>query len=332
MVLNYRSWFTDTLGLLQKLTPGRIINYTKILVSYRLSLIFRRVILWGGPFSISFETTAICNLSCPECATGTGKTLRNRKLSNPALVNEKLHLHNKHAFYCNLYFQGEPFLHPNIYDIIHDASQQNFYTVISTNGHFLDESHCHKIIESRLSRLIISLDGIDADAYAQYRRGGNFDKVVAGIARLSALKKKLKKSHPFLVVQFLVNKTNEHQLNEAGNYVADLGADMLEFKSMQIYSDQGQDLFTPKDKKYNRYLKPAKDEYDGRKCFRLWSHIVYTSDGELVPCCYDKTPQHAMSASEKTFADGWNSAPYNAFRSRVLKSGNAPDICRNCMP
>lgn len=330
MILHTRNYFYDGISLLKKLTPGRIWNYIKILLSYRISKMRKHPYIWAGPFSLSFETASVCNLQCPECMAGQGKVMRNRKLMEPELAHKLLELHRKEAFYCNLYFQGEPFLHPEIFSIIRLAGEKKYYSVISTNGHFLDEKNCQKIIDSGLSRLIVSLDGIEQQSYEAYRKGGKLEKVASGIQRLSAMKKQSKSPYPFLVVQFLVNKTNEHQLEEVTAYVKKLGADKLDFKSMQIYTEAGKKEFTPDNSRYNRYSDNIKRETTPAGCFRLWSHMVVTSDGDWVPCCYDKIPEYAIRGSEELSNKVWKSPSMQDFRKALLTGEDLPAVCSNC--
>ncbi len=330
MIFQYRNYFHDGLALLRKLTIRRIWNYIKIVLSYRFSMLRKRPYIWAGPFSLSFETASVCNLACPECRAGQGKVMRNRKLMKPELADKLLKRHRNNAFYCNLYFQGEPFLHPEIYSFIRQAGKRKYYSVISTNGHFLDENTCRKIIDSGLNRLIVSLDGIEQQSYQAYRKGGDLQKVVSGIKRLSAMKKESQSPYPFLIVQFLVNKTNEHQLGEVAAYVRQLGADKLAFKSMQIYTAAGKKKFIPGGNLYNRYSGNPNSPATPSGCFRLWSHMVVTSDGDWVPCCYDKIPEYGMKGGEKSSMHIWKDPVMQDFRKALLTGERLPSVCSNC--
>jgi MoaA/NifB/PqqE/SkfB family radical SAM enzyme len=330
MILNYRSFFWDGISLLLKLTPGRLWNYIKLALSYHVSVLTQKPRVCGLPFSVSFETSAICNLKCPECALGTGNTIRRNKSLQASFISMQLEALRKQAFYCNLYFQGEPFLNPQIIDIIRMTKSYGYYSVISTNGHFLSEDHCHKILSGGLNKLIISLDGIDESTYEKYRKGGDFNLVISGIRRICAMKKEKKSRYPLIVVQFLVNKANEHQLSAAGLFVRDLGADILEFKSMQIYSEEGLKDFKPEADKYNRYHITRKLT-KRKRCFRLWSHVVFTSDGIMVPCCFDKKPDHPISPNGSGILEGWRSKDFMTFRHKVITGIEMPEICSNCL-
>lgn len=332
IVFNYTSFLADRLRLLSNLSFSRVLNYMLIILSWGVSKLTGKLFLWGYPFSLSLETASVCNLSCPECMAGLKKTHRRNKLMSLNLCAAKLQIHRKNAFYCNLYAQGEPFLNSELFKIIGLARKNKYYSVVSTNGHFLSDTNCQALIDSKLDRLIVSLDGTDPKSYAKYRQGGRFNLVTEGIQRLSALKEKTRSLSPLLVVQFLVHKDNEHQLISAPSFIRSLGADLLQFKSLQIYSQQGHTELIPANPKFNRYLKATQSHSVAKSfnCFRVWSQAVYNSDGELVPCCFDKIPEYPLGVEEKNRDDLWKSDQFQAFRKKILSNPGSVNICKNC--
>ncbi len=332
MIFNRTALFQDRVRLMKTLSFHRLLNYIKILASFRISTLLKYPVVWSKPFSLNIETASICNLKCPECAAGMGKTNRSRKLAEYRYVKEILSAHQKHSFYCNLYFQGEPFLNPELPEIIKLAKSCKFYTVVSTNGHFLTENICRKIIKSGLDRLIVSIDGPDDHSYSLYRQGGLFEKVCDGVMQMALVKKRMNRKNPLLVIQMLVNKKNEKRLDDAVKLANELGADVLNFKSMQIYTETGKNEFLPETYKYNRYKNRKRRGIKiGGPCFRIWSHMVYTSDERVVPCCYDKIPDFAIKAKGTNYGDIWKSESMQRFRYNLLdKHHNMPGICSNC--
>jgi MoaA/NifB/PqqE/SkfB family radical SAM enzyme len=332
MVLRYSAVFYDALRLTRKLKPLRVWNFLLIYLGLWLSRLTGKVIVFGKPFAISAEVSAVCNLRCPECIVGLGKTRRDRQRMDTKVFEQLLAYRQKHSFYVNLYFQGEPFLNPELPRLISAASGLGYYTSVSTNGHFLDEENCREVVKAGLDRLIVSLDGLDQDTYAFYRRGGNWQKVADGIANLSRVRSELGATSPLLVVQFLVNRRNEGQVHELKAFARSRGADMVELKSMQVYGQAGDSAFLPENKRFNRYKNTKGTSALVKKkgpCYRLWSHAVYTSDGVLVPCCFDKVPAFPMGS--KTDEDPWFSPAMNAFRKRVMQRRTEISICSNCI-
>ena len=235
-----------------------------------------------------------------------------------------------------LYFQGEPFLHPEYFELIEQAQKRGIYTASSTNAHFLRGDPARNIVESGLDRLIVSMDGTDQGVYEHYRRGGDWETVKQGIMEVIDWKKKLRSKTPYLILQFLVFKHNEHQIPEMKRLAREMGVDKLEFKSAQLYDfEEGTDNI-PDNDKYSRYIRGADGELNVKKrirnrCFRMWSGTVITWDGRVVPCCFDKDADHQLGVlSEQSFRTIWKGKEYKSFRQKILSDRTGIDICNNC--
>ena len=177
--------------------------------SYLKSSITGKTMVNGMPVSISAELTNNCNLQCPECSSGSGLMQRDRGFMDIELFNKVITELRPYLYNINLYFQGEPMLHPQFFSFLRNSI--NTHTVVSTNGHFLTEENSDKIVRSGLSKLIISLDGIDQDTYSAYRKNGSVDTVIDGIKNVTDAK--IRYNSPLKIeIQFLVNRLNEHQI------------------------------------------------------------------------------------------------------------------------
>jgi len=336
MILRPRFFIDDLFRLTGCLTLSRVYNFLLIRWGLLFSRITAKVKVYGGPFSISAEVAAVCNLRCPECRVGQNLTTRARSFIEKDAFEAILDAHRHHAFYASLYFQGEPLLNKELDELVGVAKGKRFYTSVATNGHFLDPDRCASLISRGLDRIIISLDGLSEKTYLHYRRGGHFEKVIKGIENLVLARKSLNKNNPLIVIQFLVNRQNEKEIPAVRHFAKHLGADQVQLKSMQVYDPGNAGELLPKALKFNRYAKKrikSRKWQAGRKtpCNRLWSHAVYTSDTLLVPCCYDKLPEFPMS-KEGSFegVKSWFSPQMNTFRERVMHQREETEICCNC--
>jgi radical SAM protein with 4Fe4S-binding SPASM domain len=343
----------------------RLFNLVKILSGYLISRITKKVIHWGNPVAVSIEPNNTCNLHCPECPAGMKELSRARGVMQPALFRSIIDQLQPQLSYLTLYFQGEPYMSTHFFDFIAYARKKMIFVVSSTNGHFLDEISVQRTIESGLNRLIISLDGADTQSYETYRQGGDFDKVISGIRLLVSEKKRQHKRTPEIVLQCLVLKTNENQLDEVRMLARELGVDKLEFKTAQFNDYENGNPLMPENQRYSRYRKvkevkmqnaickvqsakvPAPSPvhpFTGSpvyrftpknrmpdSCFRMSSSCVITWDGKVVPCCFDKDATHAMGdLAKQSFREIWRGKSYHKFRMKVLSSRKSIDICRNC--
>jgi len=210
------------------------------------------------------------------------------------------------------------------------------YTATSTNGHFFTDETARKTVESGLDRLIVSMDGLDQETYEKYRVGGDLNKLLEGLERLLYWKKKLKASRPFVVLQFIVMKQNQHQMKELKELATKLGVDQVGIKTAQIYDfEKGSDIMPTLDK-YSRYRKSVNGSYEIKNsmldsCWKMWHSCVITWDGKMVPCCFDKDASHQLgNLRASSFAEEWRGEVYQNFRNNLIKSRRQIDICQNC--
>lgn len=309
----------------------KLFNAGKCVGSIAASQMLRRPICIGMPLSVSVEVTNYCNLHCPECASGSGSMKRARGYMDPLFFNDIMKQIGKSLLSCNLYFQGEPLLHPNFPEYLHYT--RNLYKTISTNGHFLTERLSEEIIKSGPGKIIISMDGLDQDIYSRYRQNGDLEKVKEGIRNISKTREKLR-SNFRIEVQMLVNRFNEKQVEEFRKFTKEMSVIPV-LKSMQIYDKDSINFWLPAEEKFRRYRKNA-GEFSIKstlpdRCYRLWSVPVITWDGKVLPCCFDKDASYVMGdLRESTFSEIWKGEKFRNFRKDVLEGRNRIDICRNC--
>lgn len=319
----------------------RFINGVQITGSYAISLLTGRVIHAGSPPAVSIEPTNACNLHCPECPSGLRELTRPRGMMSMEGFIKTIDQLLPHLSYLTLYFQGEPYMNPLFFDMVRYARSKKVFVSTSTNGHFLNEENARKTVASGLNTLIVSVDGTDQQAYEQYRIGGKFDTVIAGIAALVTAKSSLRVQHPRIILQFLVLKSNQHQIKEIKRLGNALGVDKVELKTAQFYDYANGNPLMPDISEYSRYRTVSGDAPSPKfipknsmpnRCFRMWSSCVVTWDLKVVPCCYDKDANHEMGdLSVSTFRDIWRSNIYNKFRKKILSNRKSVEMCKNCL-
>ena len=322
--------------LIRQLSWNRLLNYLKLKLSYYLSSLVKKPIHWGSPAAVSIEPTTACNLRCPQCPSGLRQFSRptgNLKLETNLEILEGL---GKNLQYINYYFQGEPFIHPDFLNMVKQAADRNIYVVTSTNAHFIDQYKAHQIIDSGLTEMIISIDGMTQETYENYRINGKLEKVLEGTETMVQVKKERKSRFPILTFQFLVSRQNEHEIEQAKALAKEMQVDRILFKTVQIYDfENGNDLI-PENEKYSRYKKLDNGKYVLKNryrnsCWRMWSSCVFTWDGGVVPCCFDKDAEHRFGEiKQSNFKDIWRNSIYKEFRNKVFEDRRQIEICKNC--
>lgn len=326
----------DTIHLLSTLTLRKCLNALKVSLSYYYTRLTRRSVHAGLPVSISLEPTTSCNLRCPECPSGLRSFTRPTGMLEEPLFKKVIDELQGTLIYLIFYFQGEPYLNKKFLDMVRYAASKKIYTATSTNAHYLNDDTARKTVESKLSRLIISIDGTTQETYSSYRVGGKLEKVLEGTRNVVKWKKVLKSKTPHIIFQFLVVKPNQHQIGDAEKLAKEMGVDEIRFKTAQIYEfETGSPLITDIDR-YSRYRRNSDGTYSLKNklsdhCKKMWHSCVITWDGHVVPCCFDKDASHKHGNVAKTdFKSIWRNNAYNRFRKQLTKSRKEIDICKNC--
>ncbi len=323
------------INLLKYITFERTINAIKIISSFYLSKITGRPFVWGMPVSYSIEPTNYCNLKCPECPSGLGTLTRPIGLLQFDAFKKMIDEIKNTGFYVQLFFQGEPYINKQLPLMIDYAKKSNVYISVSSNGHYVSEKTVDNVLSHPPDKFIFSIDGLDEKSYQNYRIGGTFQQADSGLRLLINERNKRKQKHPYIELQFIVMKQNEHQIDDVMKYSKETGVDKITLKTMQVSSYENAEKFLPSNEKFRRYLLKNGEVKIKNKlknhCFALWRTSVITWDGKVVPCCFDKDAEHNMgNLNGVSFKEIWYSDKYNSFRAKILSNRKGVDMCNNC--
>ena len=297
---------------------------------------------WGLPTHVQLEPTNFCNLRCALCPVTTGME-RPSGFLHFDLFRKIIDEIGDTVFLLQLWDWGEPFLHPDIYEMIAYARQKDLRIVSSTNGHvFADQENAVKVVRSGLDTLIVAVDGVTQETYEQYRRGGNLEQVLQGVREVIAQKRLLGSATPLVNLRFMVMKQNEHEIPAFKRLAKSLGVDVLTFRTicpLDAGKKQGRDRpdmdFLPDDTRYQRFRRDsATNERIRRKrnpCKTLWNNPVIHWNGAVCPCCFDADEKYALgSLAAESFREIWTGRGYRQFRRKFRDNYRNIDLCSEC--
>ena len=328
-------------------------------MNYALSL-FGIVHISHYPTFLTIEPSNICQLACPQCPVGiakkhpkgdTGTSPRNPFPDYPlSLLADTF----RYAHTVQFYFQGEPLLNPRLPELIREVAQQGLYTIVSTNAQALDRAMAKRLVVSGLHRIIISMDGLSQSSYEAYRKGGSVEKARVAIRYLreereiARRQRLISGDYPIIELQCLLLRSNEREQALMRKTYRLLGADRLTFKTAQFYDYQYGNPLMPARDRDRRYEQCADGTYRLKRhpfrrlwhaltgispCYRLWAGCVLTTNGDVLPCCYDKAHHYAYgNIHDASLASLFRSKQAGAFRRTAIRTAfqQAPEICQNC--
>ncbi len=145
--------------------------------------------------SISLDTLwfqvagTLCNLQCRHCFVSCSPTNHSHAMLSAADVRERLSEAAALGVREYYFTGGEPFLNPEIFEILEETLRQGPATVL-TNGLLLTPERCRRLRKlsdaSEYSLdLRVSIEGDSAESNDAVRGPGTFGKILAGIRNLA---------------------------------------------------------------------------------------------------------------------------------------------------
>lgn len=296
------------------------------------------------PLYMMVEPTNICNLRCPLCPTGNGSLRAPRGFMDVRQYERLIDEMSCCIKTVLLWGFGEPFLHPDIKRMFLYANRKGITTKTSTNGQFFGSaSDCLDLVMSGIDQIRISLDGLSDETLCVYRKGASIAPIIEGLENIMRAKHILRTKKPFVLIQFIVMKHNEHERDKLKKFADRYGAG-FRFKSVSASSEcEGCDDvgFVPSDESMSRYRRMRMGDGTTRLVPKYrkpnlcpypwyWAHVCW--DGDVVPCCKDPHRDHVLgNAFEgQGFLKIWNGLKYRRFREDYLKDPNIHLRCRRC--
>ena len=304
----------------------------------------RRIELQGHPYLLIIDPCNYCNLRCPLCPTGIGTLNRPQKMMSLECFRNYFDPLSDYLFEAYMHNWGESLLNKQVYSMIAHAQSRNVGTNLSTNFSATTQTDLENLVESGLEYLIVSMDGTSADTYGEYRVQGKFESVIHNLAEVIRLRNLRGKKTPVVEWQFIVMKSNEHQIDEAEALAKKVGVDLLRFIPVGMPYDTPDrkavaEKWFPVTVKGRAYSPEVEQQYGQANkpspCFYLYRSMVVNPDGGVAPCCvvYKKESDFAQLSDQWQPMEIWNNDHYLSARAHY-SSKNAPrpveTICDGC--
>ncbi|TZE82181.1 radical SAM protein [Calorimonas adulescens] len=312
------------------------------------------------PKAINLELTNYCNLNCIMCTNGKDNFRGKGYMSNET-INKILDevIENKHMLIngVDICGVGEPLLHPEAINVINKLKFYNIRTMINTNGVLLDKEVAADLLESRIDKIMISLDAANRESYKKIKGIDVFEKVIDNITNLLILKNR-KSYRTIIQINMLNMGENFSEIKDALLYWAEyLGEnDVIYSRQVKTLAGEVKDLRSSTDITRNdlkSFKKALENEginteklvvedweqiieviknYGKLPCRHLWNYTMIFYNGDVTICCIDFNGKIVIdNVNNSSIKKIWNSEKYNNFRKIFIsKDYEKIDLCSKC--
>ncbi len=318
---------------------------------------------------IQVEISSFCNARCVYCPHTVYKDswidrhleLETFRRIEPVLSGTRM---------VHLQGWGEPFCHPDFFQMVRIAKQGGCQVGTTTNGMLLTSDILELLIKERVDMIAFSLAGVD-QGNDHVRRGTEVARVFHAIQELNRLKKKCGSHIPKIHVAYMLLRSGLEDLGKVPGILAGLGVEEVVISTLSLVArpELEQEAFVLLDKREMRQLRKRLSRLclasafkglnmcyqitPGYKPKRVCTEnvsraLVVGSDGAISPCVFSRLPvrdevsyiyrgeKHPFrtvmfgNLQETDMEYAWNSGPYREFRDS-FKRKRLEGNCPACL-
>jgi MoaA/NifB/PqqE/SkfB family radical SAM enzyme len=348
-----------------KLRPARAKNRLLEILG-----IFGGQLAFKGPFHVQIDLTNDCNNNCIGCWCNSPllKEKRSGRDYLPLLLVKDLIDELGRMRVSEIYYSGggEPFMHPDIIEILRYTKSKNIRTHVNTNFTLVNKRDIDQLIDIGVDFLTISLWAATPEVYVAThpnKQKADFNRIIDNLSYLN----QRKTGRPQVKLYNVIFNMNYHQLQQMVELAQATASESVEFAlidTMPGATDKlaltereivqlRQQAHQVKDKFINncsagnnvilfqfeqflRRLSVSRDVQEARydrniinsmPCYIGWLFARITANGQLHSCLKaHRIPTGSLY--ESSFADIWNSQNQFYFRKKTLNCDKSDPFFR----
>jgi len=318
---------------------------------------------YKGPSFVQIDLTNNCNNDCIGCWCNS--PLLEEKKINPEVKNQALPYERvislidefykmgvSHIYYAG---GGEPFMHPQIMDILRYTKKRGFTCYVNTNFTLVDEKVAKELADLKIDHLTVSVWAGAPNVYAATHPNKNEETFFMIKKRLAFLNR-IKRKFPIIKIYNVIFNMNYHDIDAMMEFALETNSETVEFTvidtipgktdKLLLNSREAAELFEKcrilKDKYQNngfenkvrilgleQFMRRISNanaisaEYDSdfigsMPCYVGWGFARILADGNMNSCL----KSHRLPVGNilsQDFKDIWNGSLQRRFREKTIQ-------------
>jgi MoaA/NifB/PqqE/SkfB family radical SAM enzyme len=318
---------------------------------------------YAGPFAVTVDVTRRCNLRCIGCKSHSPRLKppvpREASVDDldagmfAGLCRELKAIGTGTLVFCG---EGEPMLHPCLFDLIALAEATVARVVLLTNGTLLDQAKMQALVDGRLDMLRVSLWGSSAEELENNYPGSNLEdlnRIGDRLHEFASVKEARRSLLPRIVLHLVIDRHNCRKVDSFIDLAIQTRVNAVSFSPLHsifgglasiALSQEEERLLKDSLRRAARRLRSSGVDHNieetirrydigeavRRKvaCYVAWTHPRIRVDGTVQPC--GPCTFAVGSLREQSLREIWNGPGYRSFRKKVLSPSASGFIDQNC--
>jgi len=276
------------------------------------------------PLMIMVTMSNVCNSRCIHCPFSMDSSLRKREdakwMSSDLfrkIINECAH----YKAFIRVTGTGEPFMQPDLPDLLIEAKEKGVKCGCITNGSLLTPDKSKRLIDRGVDVIEISVDAMDELTYSEIRHGLNFATLLKNIDYMVSYKKKI--NSPTCILASIVENPDKIDVKAVEEFWRGIGVDNVIIRKYLTYGTLDKNVYSKE-----TYLPPEKRV----PCPYPFERMVILAGGEVTFCNFDVKDGYFMgNINEQSIKEVWNGEAFKEWRNIILtgKYEEMP-LCSKC--
>lgn len=287
------------------------------------------------PFSITLDTSESCNLRCSYCFRGAASPQTNSFVWKNNLMSmetfkravEQIKEFPGKIEKISLSGHGEPLCNRSLPDMVrylHESYDLKIQTEIHTNGVLLTPEYAENLADANLSKIVISLQGLDDFEYYNICKTRiDFKRFYKNLEILYQRKKDTK-IH-IKIADIALPKEKEEMFYQMFSPISD--NTLIEYVVPLWKGINDASEFTDR-KGINKFGRKVSYQI---VCSLMFYYLFVSPDGDVYPCNQPEVSICFGNISDITLKQCWDSEARRNFMLQQLQTGRSSlKDCKNC--
>ena len=290
---------------------------------------FRDRLSASFPSQVIIDVTEVCNLACIHCPHPTFKKSEHYAaryldpMLNAKAIDEIREHGGGHTQYVRYTSEGEPLIHPGIYDMLQYAvDHSGCFVTLTTNGTILNAKRMRRLMQTGLHMIDVSIDAFYPDTYAKIRVNGYLPTTEKNVIDMIHY---ARGTPTRVVVSFVRQPLNWDEAEAFEARWRGMGAHEVVIRN--LHSAAGAVIPVAQVMRALQSTGPKRTP-----CVYPWERIVLTPGGKLAFCPADWTRGSTMvDYRTTTIKETWQGEFYAKLRAAHLSNSfSCHKFCGQC--